>query len=179
MPRINLGPCGPFAEAFYDQWNALFRNKITIVFIMLNNTNPPICPHILVKLPDGSYFDGGNGVMTESVLLMQFPNCRIEDMKEFKLSLLEKNSGGLSRKYKYCPNYSNDLTIKLIKKYLTILSMLSIDKVAAKMTLRLYRQIDDNINKNQTEILSQIASVSQFDFFNILRTRLYCNDPQS
>jgi hypothetical protein len=121
VPRINMGPCGPFAKAFYEQWNARFKDKVDIAFIMLKNSTPSICAHILVKLPDGTYFDGGNGVVTDSVLLLQFPNSRIEEMKEFDIKLLENNSGGLNRKYPNCPNYSNDLTEKLIEKHLTIL----------------------------------------------------------
>ena len=89
---------------------------------MLKNSRPPICAHILIKLPDGSYFDAGNGVVTESVLLLQFPNSRIENMKEFDPKLLENNAGGLNRKYPNCPNFSNDLTKRIIGKYLTILS---------------------------------------------------------
>ena len=122
VPRINMGPCGPFAKDFYEQWNARFKNKVDITFIMLKNSKPPICAHILVKLPDGNYFDGGNGVVTDSALLSKFPNSTIEEMKEFDLKLLEKNAGGLNRKYPNCPNYSNELTTKMIDKYLTILS---------------------------------------------------------
>lgn len=122
VPRINLGPCGPFAKAFYEQWNAQFKDKVDITFIMLKGSKPPICAHILIKFQDDTYFDGGNGVVTDSVLLLQFPNSRIEEMKEFDQKLLEKNSGGLNREYPNCPNYSNDQTIKLIKKYLAILS---------------------------------------------------------
>src|ERR1043165_847751 len=33
-PRINLGPCGRFAKAFREQWNAKFMEKVTIVFVM-------------------------------------------------------------------------------------------------------------------------------------------------
>jgi hypothetical protein len=122
VPRINIGPCGPFAKAFYEQWNAQFNDKVDIAFIMLKNSKPPVCAHILIKLPDGSYFDGGNGVVSDSVLLLQFPNSRIEVMKQFDVKLLENNAGGLSRQYPNCINYSNDLTKRIIEKYLTILS---------------------------------------------------------
>jgi hypothetical protein len=122
VPRVNMGPCGPFAKNFYEQWNARFKDKVEIAFIMLKNSKPPICAHILVKLPSGRYFDGGNGVMTDSILLSKFPNSRIEEMKKFDQKLLENNAGGLNRRYPNCPNYSSEITEKIIEKYLTILS---------------------------------------------------------
>jgi hypothetical protein len=33
-PCINWGPCGRFAKAFREQWNARFREKINIAFVM-------------------------------------------------------------------------------------------------------------------------------------------------
>jgi hypothetical protein len=64
-PRINLGPCGRFARDFRERWNSRFRDPVTITFIMANN-DASNCYHVLIKLPDGRYFDGGNGVMTEA-----------------------------------------------------------------------------------------------------------------
>lgn len=122
IPRINMGPCGPFAKAFREQWNARFNEKINIVFMMNIGSNPQVCCHILVRLPDGSYFDGGNGVVTDSVLLLQFASSTIEEMKKFDINRLEKYAYGLNRKYRLCPNYSNDLTTRLIVKYLSILA---------------------------------------------------------
>src|SRR6187401_2783996 len=34
-PRINRGPCGRFARIFHEQWNARFKEKINIVFVMM------------------------------------------------------------------------------------------------------------------------------------------------
>jgi len=36
VPRINLGPCGRFAKAFREQWNARYPEKIHIAFVMAN-----------------------------------------------------------------------------------------------------------------------------------------------
>ena len=121
VPRINFGPCGPFAKAFREQWNARFKEKINIVFLMGGTPPDSFCCHVLVKLPDGSYFDGGNGVVTDRTLQLQFPGVRIEEMKEFDLKTLDKNSGGLNRDYPNCPNYSASTTTKLIESYLAML----------------------------------------------------------
>jgi len=121
VPRINLGPCGPFARAFREQWNARFKEKINIAFVMVNAPAGEFCGHVLLKLPDGSCFDGGNGVVTERTLRLQFPGSRIEEMKKFDLKILDKNSGGLSRDYPNCPNYSANTTSKLIESHLALL----------------------------------------------------------
>jgi hypothetical protein len=116
VPRINLGPCGRFAKAFREQWNARFQQKINIAFIVSQDGS--YCHHVLVKLPDGSYFDGGNGVLREQTVLMLYPSARIDEMKEFNLKLLDQRSYGLGRDYPECPNYSDDLTAKLIESHL-------------------------------------------------------------
>src|SRR5262245_56919121 len=66
-PRVNSGPCGRFAKTFREQWNARFRDPVNIVFVMTDELTG--CYHVLVKLPDGQYFDGGNGVITGPALL--------------------------------------------------------------------------------------------------------------
>src|SRR5581483_4017189 len=90
IPRINIGPCGPFAKLFREQWNNRFQRKINIVFMMAPDDH---CCHVLVKLPEGTYFDGGNGVMSGPALLDKFaqytPGIRIEEMAEFDLKLLD------------------------------------------------------------------------------------------
>jgi hypothetical protein len=125
FPRVDLGPCGRFAKAFRERWNARFSDKVEIAFLYeqegLTKEGDPICPHILVKLPDGSYFDGGNGVVSGRALLKQFPSTRIEEMKKFDLALLEKNAGGLGRDYPRCPDYSDDTTAKIIDQHLSLL----------------------------------------------------------
>jgi len=90
--RINLGPCGRFARDFREQWNARFAEQVTIAFIMASDGSN--CHHVLVKFPDGSYFDGGNGVMTENALMTLYPDSRIEEMKKFDFKLLDQRSYG-------------------------------------------------------------------------------------
>jgi hypothetical protein len=125
FPRVNSGPCGRFAKAFRERWNARFIDKVEIAFLYqkegLTEKGDPICPHILVKLPDGSYFDGGNGVVTGRALLKQFPSTRIEVMKNFDLTLLDRNADGLGRNYRLCPDYSDDTTAKIIDQHLSLL----------------------------------------------------------
>jgi hypothetical protein len=118
-PRIDRGPCGRFAKLFYEHWNERFERKATIVFVMTTND---VCDHVLVKLPGGSYYDGGNGVISGATLLREFPDGdRIEEMRNFDLSLLDKRSYSLKRSYALCPNYSDEVTSKIIDKHLAIL----------------------------------------------------------
>lgn len=115
-PRINLGPCGRFARDFRVEWNARFPDPATIVFVMSNNGLN--CHHVLIRLPDGHFYDGGCGVMTKAALLKIFPNSRVEEMKEFDFNLLDKRSYGLGRSYPECSNYSDDFTREMIRKRL-------------------------------------------------------------
>jgi hypothetical protein len=123
IPRINIGPCGRFAKTFREQWNDRFQRKINIVFLMASDDH---CCHVLVKLPGGTYFDGGNGVMSGPALLDKFaqftPGVRIEEMVEFDLKLLDKHSHGLGRTYEHCPNYSDESTFRIIERYLARLA---------------------------------------------------------
>ncbi len=116
VPRINLGPCGRFAKAFREQWNARFLQKVSIAFVMANDGSQ--CHHVVVRLPDGNYYDGGNGVMSERTLLGLFPQSRMEEMRDFDLKLLDQRSYGLGRNYPVCPNYSDDITARLIENWL-------------------------------------------------------------
>jgi hypothetical protein len=119
-PRVNCGPCGRFAKAFREQWNARFGHAINIVFVMTGDGTH--CYHVLVRLPDGNYFDGGNGVVPGPTLLKQYPlGTRLDEMEQFDLTLLDKWSYGLGREYKACPNYSDETTAKLIERYLAML----------------------------------------------------------
>lgn len=115
-PRIDRGPCGRFASLFYQGWNQRFRDKVCIAFIMTTNG---ICDHVLIKLPDGSYYDGGNGVISSATLLREFRSGdRIEDMEVFDFSLLDKRSYSLKRSYPLCTNYSDEITENIIAKHL-------------------------------------------------------------
>jgi len=115
-PRINLGPCGRFARDFRERWNARFRDPVTIVFIM--SSDGGLCHHVLVALPDGRYFDGGNGVVTEGFIATLYPGSRIEMMKTFDFKLLDQRSYGLDRNYPECENYSDEFTREAIDRRL-------------------------------------------------------------
>jgi hypothetical protein len=117
-PRINLGPCGRFARDFRERWNARFRDPVTIAFIIANK-DPSNCYHVLVRLPEGRYFDGGNGVMTGAFLATLYPDGHIEEMKDFDSGLLDKRSYGLGRTYPECPNYSDEFTQRAIETRLS------------------------------------------------------------
>lgn len=100
-PVINSGPCGPFANAFFHEWNKRFDEKVVISFVMeiLNND----CYHVLIRLPNGKLYDGGIGVHDEDNYDSRF---KIEDMKVYDLGLLDKRSYGLDREYpQFCPNF--------------------------------------------------------------------------
>jgi hypothetical protein len=116
VPRVNRGPCGRFAKAFRERWNARFRAEVHIAFVMPNDGGE--CCHVLVKLPGGSYFDGGNGVMSERALLALHPDSRVEEMVTFDQVLLDRRSGGLDRTYGRCPNYSDATTTTIIERHL-------------------------------------------------------------
>src|SRR6185295_2843957 len=93
VPRVNLGPCGRFAKEFRQQWNARFPEKINIAFVMSQNNR--MCHHVLVRLPDGNYFDGGNGIISGEKLRALWPGSQIDEMTDFDLKLLDKRSYGL------------------------------------------------------------------------------------
>jgi hypothetical protein len=116
-PRIDRGPCGRFAKLFREQWNERFRRKINIAFIIMTNGG---CDHVLVRLPDGSFYDGGNGVIPGATLLREFPpGDRIEEMTRFNLKVLDQHAYGLNRSYELCTNYSDEVTGGIIAKYLS------------------------------------------------------------
>jgi hypothetical protein len=120
VPRVNLGPCGQFAKAFHEQWNARFGEKARIAFVMSPDGNQ--CYHVAVRLPGGCYYDGGNGVMAGKALLKPWPKgARIDEMMEFDLRRLDKWSYGLERTDPRCPNYSGEKTTRLIEDHLAML----------------------------------------------------------
>ncbi len=115
-PRINLGPCGRVARDFRERWNARFRDPVTIVFSMSDDGRT--CNHVLIKLPDGHYFDGGNGVVTGRFLATLYPGSHIEEMRDFDSTLLDRRSYGLGRSYPECTNYSDEFTRRAIDRRL-------------------------------------------------------------
>jgi hypothetical protein len=120
-PRINLGPCGRFARDFRERWNARFPDHPAhVIFVMADDGSQ--CHHVLVRLPDGRCYDGGNGVMSDQTLLAVYPNAHIDEMTTFDPALLDRRSYGLGRSYPECPNYSDELTRRLIDHYVRMLA---------------------------------------------------------
>jgi hypothetical protein len=113
-PVINSGPCGPFADIFFHEWNKRFDEKITITFIMEIANNE--CYHILIRLPNGKLYDGGIGVHDVGRYDARF---RIEEMKVYDRKLLDERSYGLDRKYpRYCPDFNPVILTSMIGGYL-------------------------------------------------------------
>ncbi|WP_418500245.1 hypothetical protein [Flagellimonas sp.] len=119
--RVDMGPCGEFAYAFYEEWNSRFKDSVNIVFMMKPDGSD--CNHVLVRLPDKNLFDAGLGVMDESALKLVFIESRIEDMVDFDYDLLEKWSYGLHRKYYNCPDYSDSLSRSILRRHFDKLSI--------------------------------------------------------
>lgn len=116
-PSINSGPCGRFAHLFYQKWNEQFVEKVTISFIMSADSSE--CYHVLIKLPDNTYYDGGTGIMKKKKRLKPYEKgTYIVDMIEYDYTLLEAMSYGLDREYPLCLNYSDPKTSEIIEKNL-------------------------------------------------------------
>ena len=115
LPSINQGPCGPFANEFYKQWNARFLNQVKIGFIM--NKYPVGCRLVLIKLPNDKLFDGGVGVHDFKIYNQE--NLEPVFMEKYDLETLDKHSWGITRtNYAKCPNYSLSEISSIIVKFL-------------------------------------------------------------
>ena len=115
VQSINLGPCGPFANEFYKQWNSRFINEVKIAFIM--HQLPFECQHVLIKLPNSRLFDGGIGVHDFNIY--KGNSAELVVMEKYDLKVLDKHAFGLIRTY---PHIHQDFSISeisaLIAKYL-------------------------------------------------------------
>jgi hypothetical protein len=118
-PRVNLGPCGRFARDFHVRWNERFADKCHVAFVM--SADGSVCHHVVVRLPEGRFYDGGNGVVDAADLLALYPGSRLEDMPDFDATLLDRRSYGLARTYPECPNYSDAFTRRIIDRHLALL----------------------------------------------------------
>lgn len=122
-PCVNSGPCGNFANLFYERWNERFEEKVSISFIMSSDSSE--CYHVLIKLPNGDYYDGGNGILTKRRLIEGYEKgMYIIDMLEYDYTLLDEMAYGLEREYPRCPNYSVEETAEIIDRYLDELKRL-------------------------------------------------------
>lgn len=116
-PCVNSGPCGNFANLLYLKWNDRFTEKVNISFIMSADSSE--CYHVLIKLPNGDYYDGGNGILTKQQLIEGYEKgMYVIDMLEYDYQLLDEMSYGLEREYPRCPNYSAEETSEIINFHL-------------------------------------------------------------
>ena len=107
---INNGPCAPFANEFFIQWNLRFYNQVKIVFVMSQVLFES--KHVLIKLPNDDLFDGGLGVHKHNIY--EKKNLKVIVMEKYDLEILNKYAWGLDRKYPYCPNFSKKEALSLI-----------------------------------------------------------------
>lgn len=115
-PRINLGPCGVFADEFCKIWNTLFIKKAHICFIMKIKNNE--CWHIVTRLPDGRLFDGGIGIHLDEFYDTKI--FTIDDMNTYDYDLLNERSFGLTRDFpRFCPKFDLNETKKIINETFT------------------------------------------------------------
>ncbi len=76
------------------------------------------CLHVLVKLPNGDFFDGGFGVIDEKDINRNYSDeaIKIRVMEGYDEQRLEMMSYGFNRPYPNCSNYSATLVDELIVK---------------------------------------------------------------
>jgi hypothetical protein len=117
VPLINCGPCGRFAKIFYDEWQARYGQRLKFVFILTYDRKD--CVHVLLRLPDGSYFDGGLGVMSRELLDAEFFHPPIVEQAEYDLMELNERSYGLLRQYPDCPKFDAAKARKLVRSVLS------------------------------------------------------------
>lgn len=119
-PSVNSGPCGNFANLFYENWNKRFDEKVSISFIMSADSSE--CYHVLTKLPNGDYYDGGNGILTKQQLIDGYEKgMYIIDMLEYDFDILDEMAYGLDREYPRCQKYSVEKTSQIIDFHLNML----------------------------------------------------------
>lgn len=115
-PAINSGPCGPFANEFYKVWNAKFIEQVQICFLLRQDTDE--CYHIVNRLPDGNFFDGGVGY--HKFELYHDKNLKILDMVNYDIDILDKYAHGLDRRYpKYCPEFDLNTVTMLLEEHIS------------------------------------------------------------
>lgn len=119
-PRINYGPCGVFAQLFFDAWNDRFPDKVHLVFIMMKAHEE--CWHITLRLPTGELYDGGIGIHTDEYYDNQ--TYSIDEMLVYDHKRLEKWSYGLDREYpRFCPNFNKAKVNAIIEHHLDCMAI--------------------------------------------------------
>lgn len=116
-PRINYGPCGVFAQLFFEAWNMRLSAKVHICFVMTLSREE--CYHIVIRLPDGQLYDGGIGLHSDEAYS---PDYVIDDMLVYNHKTLDKWAYGLERTYpRFCPNFDKSKIDGLINHHLELL----------------------------------------------------------
>jgi hypothetical protein len=121
-PRVSMGPCGELAREFHDSWNERFTIPCRIAFIKI--LNDQVCRHVLIRLPDGTYFDAGRGVMEESELTRLYREVNGEDDESMHIEVMatfdeaEFKANTVSGPYPDCPGYSSTAARRLIDNHL-------------------------------------------------------------
>ena len=81
------------------------------------NQIPYECLHVLIKLPNSMFFDGGKGVHDLSSYKVN--DTKLLIMEKYDLEILDKYSWGLSRTYpNTCPDFSITQVSNIITKNL-------------------------------------------------------------
>lgn len=114
IPRINYGPCGVFAQIFFQTWNQRFEPKVHICFVMTKSRDE--CDHVCICLPTGELYDGGIGIHRRQDY---DPEFIIDDMIDYDEAVLDKWSYGLDRAYpRYCPDFDRDTVQRIVNSNL-------------------------------------------------------------
>ena len=110
-PLINLGPCGIFAHEFYKLWGLRFSNKINIAALMTNKPFGSV--HVVIKLNNRVFFDGGKGIHG----IDKYEENRLElvVMEKYDVEVLDKYAWGLMRTN---PNVNHDFSINKMSAFI-------------------------------------------------------------
>lgn len=120
-PRVNLGPCGPFAKLFREEWNARFAEPVEIGFALSFDGNRSF--HVFVRLPDGRFFDGGRGVVDAQGMMRDYESGSVLVLMDpFDLDTLDRYSYGLVRDYPGCPAWDEAWARELVRTHLDALA---------------------------------------------------------
>ena len=111
-PRINQGPCVAFALAFQSAWNQRFHSSVSLAVVCTEDERRAF--HVLIVLPDGAGFDGGRGVIPDSMMPELLAGEKLLRMESPDVARLEQFFGPVDRRFPRCPNYDEELTRMLI-----------------------------------------------------------------
>jgi hypothetical protein len=121
VPTTNLGPCGPISLAFLEEWTRHATRPATFAYFLLAD-DPSECRHVVTRIGDDQFFDGGDGVVDRATLIERQHRLGldgfIETTEQVDLDLLAHRSGGLHRQYQWCPDFSPEWVRATIRTHL-------------------------------------------------------------